>query len=107
MTDEDESVARRALEAVSAAHAGEPALVAVVQGLARDHALWSIRLRAVEALVRLGGDDATLAAAVREDPYAFVREAAARGLRARGADATLLAPTVHDPEPRVRAAAGL
>lgn len=107
VVDEDESVARRALEAVSAAHAGESALVAVVKGLARDHTLWSIRLRAVEALVRLGGDDETLAAAAREDPYAFVREAAARGLRARGADASLLAPTAHDPEPRVRAAAGL
>ncbi|MCB9611124.1 MAG: HEAT repeat domain-containing protein [Sandaracinus sp.] len=104
VADADETVARRGLEAVDRPHVDE-GLVAAVEQLAQTHAAWSIRLRAVEALVRMQQGRATLARALTEDEYAFVREAAARGLVTLGAEPTTLAPAANDPEPRVRDAA--
>lgn len=72
---------------------------------------WTLRLAAAEALRRTGqGAEPALAQALATDAFAFVREAAARGLRERavatreGADALDLACRL-DPEPRVRDAA--
>ena len=100
--DDDGTVARRALESVGGSHADHAALVTQIEQLARDHAAWSIRLAAVEALARTGRGRATLERALTEDDYAFVREAAARGLVTLGASADALEPASRDPEPRVR-----
>ncbi len=105
VSDDDASVARRALESVHARHGEHAPLITEVERLAREHGAWSIRLAAVEALTRTGQGRATLEHALAHDDYAFVREAAARGLVALGADGAALAPASDDPEPRVRAAA--
>ena len=75
---------------------------------------WPLRATAAEALGRMasGKSDAAVSAALSRvalaDPYALVREAAARALSAvggAGAQATLRQLKDRDPEPRVRALA--
>lgn len=77
--------------------------------LSRD-APWSLRLAEVEALSRGGGPSAVppLARALRDDPNAWVRAAAAQGLREHAADAAARAAlnaAASDPDPAVRDAA--
>ncbi len=107
LADDDPDVQRAALEALRPTHEG---LVAPVAELATEHPEWSIRLRAVRALGRLG-DPASAEPLVRvlaSDPYAFVREAAAETLGALGVPTALEGlrrASEEDPEPRVREAA--
>ncbi|MBX3252115.1 MAG: HEAT repeat domain-containing protein, partial [Myxococcales bacterium] len=105
LTDDAEQVVRQALEGLRASHAEDPALVQAVAGLAADHPRWSVRLRAVEALGRLGRGAEVLVGVLDADPYAFVREAAARALGELGQGREALERASADPEPRVREAA--
>ncbi|MFO0629117.1 MAG: tetratricopeptide repeat protein [Polyangiales bacterium] len=70
---------------------------------------WSLRLAAVRALARSGAADGEviLARALRGDPHAWVREAAAAGLRTRNTPAAVdaLRGALDDPDPAVRDAA--
>jgi tetratricopeptide (TPR) repeat protein len=109
LADPDEAVRRAALSAIGAASA--PAVVRAVARASYESPSWSSRVRAVEALGRLGERGAdplvvqALTTSARRDPYALVREAAMRAL-------ALVDPkqsrTVYgelarsDPEPRVR-----
>ncbi|WP_437837505.1 tetratricopeptide repeat protein [Sorangium sp. So ce1153] len=118
--DPEESVRRAALSALGAVRHG-PTIEAVSE-LLRSSTSWPLRVRAAEALGRLGAPGAgagaaggrpsqvaeTLGAAARSDAYALVREAAARALAS--ADRAAAAPVLkqlaaRDPEPRVRQAA--
>ncbi|WP_437289636.1 tetratricopeptide repeat protein [Sorangium sp. So ce406] len=119
--DPEESVRRAALSALGAVKHGPT--IAAVSGLLRSSSSWPLRVRAAEALGRLGAPGAggagagagrpsqvaeTLGAAARSDAYALVREAAARALAS--ADRAAAAPVLkqlaaRDPEPRVRQAA--
>ncbi len=84
-------------------------------GLVHESASWPLRVRAAEALGRLGAGARpsepiveTLAAAARGDSFALVREAAAHALAAiDGPEARrVLGELAHnDAEPRVREAA--
>jgi tetratricopeptide (TPR) repeat protein/HEAT repeat protein len=109
LSDPDEGVRRTALSAIgSVKHA--PTIAAVAK-LLQTSTSWPLRVRASEALGRLGRGGAdpgvvdALAAAARTDDYALVREAAARALapldRAR-AKPVLEDLAAKDPEPRVR-----
>ena len=109
LSDPEESVRRTALSAIGPVqHA--PTIAAVARVLQTSPS-WPLRVRASEALGRLGAGGAdpsvvdTLAAAARTDDYALVREAAARALapidRAR-ARPILEELAAKDPEPRVR-----
>jgi hypothetical protein len=109
LSDPDESVRRTALSAIGPVkHAPT---IAAVASLLQTSTSWPLRVRASEALGRLGQGGAdpsvvdTLAAAARGDAYALVREAAARALapidRAR-AKPILEELAAKDPEPRVR-----
>jgi tetratricopeptide (TPR) repeat protein len=112
LDDQAAVVRRSALDVVSAAD-GEEALGRVVR-LARSGDDWALRARAATALGRFLGADgaaagAALVDALRDDPYAFVREAAAAALGAASdpeVRAALMAAAASDPEPRVRDAAG-
>jgi HEAT repeat protein len=69
---------------------------------------WPLRLRAVRALARLDdrGAVAALAAVLRDDAFAYVREAAALALRGKvAARAAVRAAAARDPDPSVRRAA--
>jgi len=110
--DPDEGVRRAALSALGAVRHGPT--VAAVAGVLRSSPSWPLRVRAAEALGRLGGAGAdaqvaqTLAVAARGDGYALVREAAARALATadKGAAAPVLRELAQkDPEPSVRRAA--
>jgi tetratricopeptide (TPR) repeat protein/HEAT repeat protein len=109
LSDPDESVRRTALSAIGPIkHA--PTIAAVAK-LLQTSTSWPLRVRASEALGRLGQGAAdpsvldTLAGAARTDDYALVRESAARALapidRAR-AKPVLEELAAKDPEPRVR-----
>ena len=109
LSDPDESVRRTALSAIGPVkHAPT---VAAVARLLQTSTSWPLRVRASEALGRLGQGSAdpavveTLSAAARTDSYALVRESAARALapidRAR-AKPVLEELAAKDPEPRVR-----
>jgi tetratricopeptide (TPR) repeat protein/HEAT repeat protein len=112
--DPEESVRRAALSAVGASGAvRDDKLVAAVGRLAREAPSWPLRVRAAAALGRVGarGPEGraaiieTLEAAARRDPYALVREAAARALASidRAAARPLLEEMAgKDAEPRVR-----
>ena len=107
---EDESLATRraALEGIRYEHRGDPALVRAAMDRAESAPRWSERLAAVEALGRLGAPAALplLQRALAHDPFAFVREGAARALAGQGdAEPALRAARDADPEPAVRAAA--
>ncbi|WP_437969557.1 HEAT repeat domain-containing protein [Sorangium sp. So ce260] len=116
--DPEESVRRAALAALGAVRHGPT--IAAVSELLRTSSSWPLRVRAAEALGRLGAPGGgaaggkpgqvaeTLGAAARSDAYALVREAAARALAS--ADRAAAAPVLkqlaaRDPEPRVRQAA--
>lgn len=110
--DPEESVRRAALSALGSVRHGPT--VAAVAGIVRGSPSWPLRVRAAEALGRLGGGGAdkavleTLAVSARGDSYALVREAAARALA--GADKGAAEPVLRalaqtDPEPSVRKAA--
>ncbi len=112
--DPEESVRRAALAALGAVRHGPT--IAAVSELLRTSPSWPLRVRAAEALGRLGAPAGgrsgqvagTLGAAARSDAYALVREAAARALAS--ADRAAAAPVLkqlaaRDPEPRVRQAA--
>lgn len=108
--DPDEAVQRAALGAVRSG-AGSPVVraVAALVGAAKS---WPLRLRAAEALGRIGTatteSTAALAKAARGDAFALVREGALRALAAVDRDAA--APVLRDaaekdPEPRIRTVA--
>ena len=114
LDDPEAAVQRAALSALDSSHAGHPQLVEKVRALSSRHADWSTRLRAVQTLGRLGDEGAipTLVERLRNDEYAFVREAAARALgalsearRAPNVRAALDAASRGDSETRVRRAA--
>jgi HEAT repeat protein len=110
LSDPDESVQRAALASI--APGANPAVVGAAAGLLHTSRSWPLRVRAAEALGRLGstaGDakDA-LATAVRTDRYALVRESAMKSLHrvdARTAAAILRDAAERDPEPRLRSLA--
>jgi len=114
LDDSVSAVRRTAIDVVSASD-GEEAVSRVAR-LARSGDDWALRARAAVALGRfLDGNEAStriaraaLLDALRDDSYAFVREAAA-GAVAAGADAdtraALSTAASSDPEPRVRSAA--
>jgi tetratricopeptide (TPR) repeat protein/HEAT repeat protein len=112
LDDPDEAVRRAALSAVGTVAA--PATVRAIARVSRDAPSWSSRVRAVEALGRLGRRGASpliveaLAASARRDPYALVREAAMRALApldASASRAVFAELERRDPEPRIRQAA--
>jgi HEAT repeat protein len=112
--DPEESVKRAALAAVGPVKSER--LIAAVGKLVKESPSWPLRVRAAEALGRLGAGGAgsaaiieTLSAAACNDDYALVREAAARALAASdkaSAKTVLEQIQSKDAEPRVREAAG-
>jgi len=93
------------------AQRGDATNVAGLTAVLATHKEWSVRADAARALGLIGKRDATaaveapLAKAAKADKFAFVREAALRGLAASGrpsAKAALLDAQTNDPEPRVR-----
>ena len=113
LADPDESVRRAALAAVGAIRSER--LTSAIAALVKDSPSWPLRVRAAEALGRIGGGDRaaagvveTLSAAARGDSFALVREAAARAVASvdpRAARPLLEELAAKDPEPRVREAA--
>ncbi len=112
LSDPEESVRRAALSAVGPIK--DPATLAAVARLGRESSSWPLRVRAAEALGRLGaGSDSkiateTLAAMAKNDTYALVREPALRSLVALdkpGAEPVLRELSANDTEPRIRAIA--
>ncbi|MEZ4310165.1 MAG: HEAT repeat domain-containing protein [Polyangiaceae bacterium] len=112
LTDPDESVQRAALSALGKVKSD--ATIAAVAKVARESESWSLRVRAAEALGRLGAGSSTkqvvetLTAAAQKDTFALVREAAARSLGPvdKSAAAALWKQLAEkDAEPRVREAA--
>lgn len=112
LDDPDRDVRLAALDAIAASpdpgRFGEP-----VAGRLQDDEEWSIRMRAAEVLGMLGRSSpnvvAALVAALDDDPYAYVRAAAARGLDPVSGEAArraLRTAADADPEPTVRRAAG-
>jgi tetratricopeptide (TPR) repeat protein len=107
--DPDEGVRRAALSAVGPVKSDK--LTAAVAALVKASPSWPLRVRAAEALGKLGGGPVvieTLSAAARGDAFALVREAAARS--AAAVDPTAARPLLEelaakDAEPRVREAA--
>jgi HEAT repeat protein len=106
--DPDEGVRRAVLSAVGPIHSER--LTRAVAALVKDSPSWPLRVRAAEALGRLGkGSPAavldTLLSSARSDSFALVREASARAVAAldAGAAKPLLAELAKsDAEPRVR-----
>src|SRR6185295_3766747 len=111
LDDGDAQVQSAALDALGGAVAADtPAALQRLSAIAADDARWWMRLRAVNALGRSGGEPAyeRLRRVLLADPYAYVREAAAVALgsaRAGSAIEALATALARDPEPRVRAAA--
>jgi tetratricopeptide (TPR) repeat protein/HEAT repeat protein len=110
LDDPEESVRRAALSAIGGVkHA--PTIAAVAKVL-RESSSWPLRVRAAEALGRLGAGGSpsalvveTLSSAARSDSYALVREAAARALAPvdpTSAAVVLRELSTKDAEPRVR-----
>jgi tetratricopeptide (TPR) repeat protein/HEAT repeat protein len=109
LSDSDPTVARIALSATGA-HPS-PATVDAVGNILSKHEAWSMRLLAAQAMGRVGKAGAKDAAAahltraIKDEPFAIVREAALVALdecdhdKARTVAADLAA---HDAEPRVR-----
>lgn len=112
----DEGVRRAALSAIGSVPS--PRLTAAVAALVKESPSWPLRVRAAEALGRLGAGAGThprseasepiletLSAAARSDSFALVREAAARALGAvDGPEARRVLDELatRDDEPRVR-----
>jgi cellulose synthase operon protein C len=110
--DPEEAVRRAAISSVG--QVKHPATAAAVAKIVKDSPSWPLRVRAAEALGRLGTGNPTpivvetLARAAQRDPYALVREAAARALAPldrAAARPVLQELAAKDPEPRVREAA--
>jgi HEAT repeat protein len=114
LADPDEGVRRAALAAIGPVKSER--LVAAVGKLVKEATSWPLRVRAADALGRLGAGGGegkaaiveTLAAAARGDTYALVRDAAVRALFA--ADKAAARPVLEelaakDAEPRVRESA--
>lgn len=102
--DTDPAVRSASLDAL-AGGVEAPAAVERLAAIAKEDARWSMRLRAVRALARIGSARAVsaLVGALRSDPYAYVREAAAAALGRIGAGGGALRSAAEaDPEPRVR-----
>jgi HEAT repeat protein len=102
-------VRRAALSAVGPVRSDR--LTSAVAALVKDSPSWPLRVRAAEALGRLGGKGApaavveTLTASARSDAFALVREASARAVTAvdKAAAKPLLTDLAkNDTEPRVR-----
>lgn len=111
LSDPEDGVRRAALAAIGPVRS--PKLVEAVGKLVKESPSWPLRVRAADALGRLGKGGAegraaiaeTLSAAARNDGYALVREAAARALvqSDKAAAKPLLEElAAKDPEPRVR-----
>src|SRR5262249_36016513 len=110
LADPDEAVRRAALSSIGLVRS--EATIAAVAKLVLEASTWPLRVRAAEALGRLGGPSgasptvlSTLARAAKNGPYALVREAAARAIAPL--DHTVSTPLLKDlaakdPEPRVR-----
>src|SRR5262249_15821577 len=88
-----------------------PATANALAKIVRESPSWPLRVRAAEALGRLGARSPTpavtetLAKAAKSDAYALVREAAARALAPLDpapARPLLKDLAANDPEPRVR-----
>ena len=112
LSDPDEGVRRTALSAIGVVK--NASTIAAVSRLLQTSTSWPLRVRASEALGRLGAGGADrgvvegLAAAARGDSYALVREAAVRALapiNRAAAKSVLEELAAKDPEPRVRATA--
>ena len=108
--DPDESVRRAALSAIGPVRSDR--LTRAVAALVKDSPSWPLRVRAAEALGRLGVRGApsaslveTLTVSARGDAFALVREAAARAVVAvdtAAARPLLVELAKSDAEPRVR-----
>lgn len=105
LDDESPRVQRAALLALGVTGDSAAGAVDRIGHLARTHADWTTRLRAVDALGRIGGGVDTLVDRLLHDEYAFVREAAARALTPETGRAALEQAASDDREPRVRRAA--
>ncbi|HEY4117512.1 MAG TPA: HEAT repeat domain-containing protein [Byssovorax sp.] len=109
LADPDDAVRRAALAAVGPVKS--PTTLDAVARLVASSKSWPLRVRAAEAMGRLGAGGRateTLARAAKSDSYALVREAAARALVRvdRAAAASVLQDlAATDAEPRVRATA--
>ncbi|MFI5305972.1 MAG: HEAT repeat domain-containing protein [Polyangiales bacterium] len=109
LEDGDEQIRTAALDGVGPGSVTGAALEQVAAIAAKDPRWW-LRLRAVQALGRAGGEAATarLIGVLRHERYAYVREAAAAalgGVQTADAVAGLAESLRGDPEPRVRVAA--
>ncbi|MFT3769393.1 MAG: HEAT repeat domain-containing protein [Minicystis sp.] len=113
--DPEESVRRAALAAIGPVKSEK--IVAAVGKLVKEAPSWPLRVRAAEALGRLGAGKGAASATIVEtlsdaacnDSYALVREAAARALVASdkvAARTVLEQIQSKDAEPRVRETAG-
>lgn len=111
--DDDEAVAARAIDALRA-FAAQPAVeAALVARLRLDaESPWPVRAAAANALTesRSDGARAALVRALREDPFAYVRVAAATALRAQASNSDVQSALDHaareDADPSVQRAAG-
>ena len=112
LTRDPEPIVRRAV--LSALGPEQQGLAKAVAARLNQETEWSLRATAAEALGRMTPNKAepavidALTRAALSDPYALVREAAAKALRLVAGTAAL--PTLHqlkerDPEPRLRALA--
>ncbi|TKD01055.1 HEAT repeat domain-containing protein [Polyangium fumosum] len=109
LSDPEESVRRAALAALG--RVKHPATISAVARLGREAPSWPLRVRAAEALGRLGAGATgrvafeTLTTIAQEDPYALVREAAALSMASldrAAAEPILRKLSASDPEPRIR-----
>ena len=109
LSDPEDSVRRAALSALG--QIKTPTIISAVARVGRQGSSWPLRVRAAEALGRLGSGERekaameTLIAMAQTDAYALVREAAARALASL--DPAAAAPVLKelmakDPEPRIR-----
>jgi HEAT repeat protein len=113
LADPDEGVRRAALAAIGPIKSEK--LTTAVALLVKESPSWPLRVRAAEALGRLGGGGSssglitsTLTASARTDAFALVREAAVRALASvdlAAAKPLLEEMAAKDAEPRVREAA--
>ncbi len=112
LSDPEESVRRAALAAIG--NIKDPGTLIAVAKVGREAQSWPLRVRAAEALGRLGkGAESkvaaeTLASMAKTDEYALVREPALRSLVAldkTAAESVLREVAEKDKEPRIRAIA--
>jgi HEAT repeat protein len=113
LRDQDTSVQRAALEAVT--EAKTPGTVAAIRQLLHEPNPWPVRAHAARALGQITMDAkksdvaAALEQSARHDEYALVRESAMKSLAKLdpgSARSVLLQARENDPEPRLRQLAG-